>query len=183
MTPGGIPHHVDLRTLAVKEVLLQGGVDARHLPRLTALVTAVVGSVRVTAQFFRDEENRYAVKLETNACVRLVCQRCLQELGTSAGSETLIAAVWDDEQAAQLPARYEPVIAGSEVDFWEVVEDELLLSVPTFPYHADHSCELNAGGATEPTPGEQAAEHVVDEGSNPFAALAALKERLNQPEP
>ncbi len=75
------------------------------------------------------------------------------------------------------------MIAGSEVDFWEVVEDELLLSVPTFPYHADHSCELNAGGATEPTPGEQAAEDIVDEGSNPFAALAALKERLNQPEP
>ncbi|MGD2009413.1 MAG: YceD family protein [Cellvibrionales bacterium] len=183
MTPGGIPHHVDLRTLAVKEVLLQGGVEARHLPRLTALVRAVVGSVGVNAQFFRDEENRYAVKLETTATVRLVCQRCLEDLETSVGSETLIAAVWDDEQAAQLPARYEPVIAGSEVDFWEVVEDELLLSMPTFPYHSEPDCELKAGGETVPATGEGTAEELTGEGSKPFAALAALKGQLNQPEP
>ena len=175
MTAGGIPHHVEPRTLAAKQVLLQGSVEAKGFPRLQGVVSAVLGPVRASAQFFRDEERRYAVEVTISASVTLVCQRCLDEFEWQVDSQALLAVVWNDEQVAKLPKRYEPVITGSEMDFWGVLEDELLLALPTYPQHAGSACApLPAGGKAEGDSQVNAAA----EGRKPFAELAALKGQL-----
>ena len=77
--------------------------------------------------------------------------------------------VVSDEQAKNLPGYYEPLLVESEsIALLEVLEEELILSLPMFAYHSD--CKL---------------EHSNDDGSddaqqdgkkpNPFSVLSELK--------
>ena len=85
----------------------------------------------VKARFFRDEEGRYVLELAVEAQVAVTCQRCLGELEECLQSQTQLVALWSDAEAGQLPARYDPLVVGEELDLWQAVEDELLLALPT----------------------------------------------------
>ncbi len=137
MTLGALPQTVEVRTLAAREVALAGVVDPARLTRLSTAIVAVNNPVVVNADFYRDEEARYVLALQVSAEVLVTCQRCLSTLEQTVTSETQLAVVWTDEQAGQLPPRYEPLVADAEIELWEVVEDELLLALPTFSYHSD----------------------------------------------
>lgn len=175
MTHGVLPHKVEVRTLAARAVELEGRLDPAKLPRLQAAGVSAQVPVRVQAKFFKDEENRYAVDLAVQASVTVSCQRCLGALEEDLESRSLLVALWSDEEAGQLPPRYDPLVTEAEMDLWQVVEDELLLVLPSFSYHSDTNCGAQTGvvsqaGANGPS-AEQGGEQV-----NPFNMLKVLKE-------
>ena len=108
MTVGALPQTVEVRTLAARAVSLAGVVDPAKLTRLSAAIVAAKDPVVVNADFDRDEEGRYVVAMQVSADVLVTCQRCLSTLEQTVASTTLLAVVWTDEQAGQLPPRYEP---------------------------------------------------------------------------
>ena len=83
-----------------------------------------------------------------------------------------LAVVWDDEYASQLPRYLEALIVSDEpCSLWELVEEELILGLPSFSYHEQTDCnELLTGISPQPTQ-----EEGEDEKPNPFDVLAQLK--------
>ncbi|MDA8828026.1 YceD family protein [Luminiphilus sp.] len=175
MTLGALPQTVEVRTLAAREVALAGVVDPAKLTRLSTAIVAVNNPV---ADFYRDEEARYVLALQVSAEVLVTCQRCLSTLEQTVASETQLAVVWTDEQAGQLPPRYEPLVADAEIELWEVVEDELLLALPTFSYHSDADCGSKTG-VQAPVRENEAESQASPEKDNPFSVLKALKGDIN----
>ena len=174
MTAGALPHTVEVRTLAARAVSLAGVVDPAKLTRLSAAIVAAKGAVVVSADFDRDEEGRYVVAMQVSADVLVTCQRCLGTLEQTIAPTTSLAVVWTDEQAGQLPPRYEPLIAEAEIELWEVVEDELLLALPSFSYHSNANCGVETGVQA---PGDDGEGFALEnpEKDNPFSVLQALK--------
>jgi len=81
--------------------------------------------------------------------------------------------VFNDEQAQNLPRTYEPLLVEDEkLVVLDVVEEELILSLPMFAYH--DACEVDGYKQTEEA--EVAAEELAEEKKpNPFEVLSALK--------
>ena len=60
----------------------------------------------------------------------------------------------------------------------EVIEDELILSLPLVPVHADVNCNAFLNALTQAETGAISKEkNVADEKQNPFSVLASLKEK------
>jgi len=57
------------------------------------------------------------------------------------------------------------------IDSFELVEDELILALPMFAYHADGECEIKQPKA------ETEQVEVTEKKDNPFAVLQQLKSK------
>lgn len=104
------------------------------------------------------------------ANVSVQCQRCLGALPLTVETELLLGMV-SERDPRELPAYYEPLPVGHDPIFLrDIIEDELILSLPIVPKHADGQCpdQLKAGAE------DSNESHSATEG-NPFAVLAGLK--------
>jgi uncharacterized protein len=171
MSNDPLPRALDFRKAAARGARLGGCVAPADLPRLRQMLANDDGEVRAEFAFRVDDQGRCLAHVTVRARVSVECQRCLRVLEREVTAESVLAAVWSDEQARQLPAALEPLLAGESVDLWEIVEEELVLAMPPFSYHDDPRC-LEALAGSLP-----AAETSADEGgkSNPFQVLARLK--------
>jgi uncharacterized protein len=111
--------------------------------------------------------------VQLTGTAHLVCQRCLEamELGLQATAEVGLIAVESD--ARRVPEELEPVLAPEgRISIGELVEEELLLTLPIVPLHAeDDLCVV----APEAAPLEETER--VEETQKPFAQLAELLKR------
>ena len=171
-----LPREVDVLKLTQQEIELVGPVASVELPRLRELVQGVSGSddskqdVQVELKFSIDEGKHRVVKGSLQVDLDLVCQRCLETMRVSVSCSPSLAFVWSDEQAKHLPSELEPVLVDKDnglVNLYEMVEDELLLSVPISPVHTE--CESGDKGDTKQFGEIQ--EPVLDKDDHPFSAL------------
>jgi uncharacterized protein len=113
--------------------------------------------------------------LKARADCVLVCQRCLQPVAVAVDAQRSFMFVAGEAAAAELDAQCEDDVLAltRELDLRELVEDELLLSLPLVPRHEQCPQPL--------LPPEDAASDDPQPGSpHPFAALAALKGRADK---
>jgi uncharacterized protein len=167
-----LPTTLDVRKAGVRGVTVSGTLKPLDLKRFRPILAADDGSIRAQLTFSRDEENRYLITVEVDAEVAVTCQRCLELMPDSVSSENTLAVVWTDEQAQHLPRHLDALIVGEEgCNLWELVEDELILALPSYSYHEAKDCNEVLKGYTGPAPDE-----VAEEGRpNPFDVLAQLK--------
>lgn len=175
MTTGALPKTVEVRTLAAREVTISGSLPVDRLPRLSGLIVSASRPFDVVARCFRDEEGRYVLELHVNGAVEVACQRCLTPVSVPVDALSCLAVVWTDEQAAQLPNRYEPLVAEAEIDLWQLVEEELFLFLPSYSYHEDTECGRQVGLAVQDDGLLVGREIDGPEKQNPFDILASLK--------
>ena len=87
-----------------------------------------------------------------------------------------MACVWTDDEAAALPAFYEPLLVADEAVLRDIVEEEILLALPSFPTHETECKTSEQVAALEPL---KASSDEVAEASaqtdNPFGVLEQLK--------
>ncbi|MGZ5051891.1 MAG: YceD family protein [Methylobacter sp.] len=168
-----LPDYIDPLHLAEKRGELKGQIPVSSLDRLKDILSNDAGAVTVELYFGR--EGRLAkIEGRIEAVLELECQNCLQALQWSVKSDVKLGIVTSIDQADRLPEDFEPLLIEEEgkVLLKDVVEDELLLALPTFPKH-QYDCLSSKPGnnkADLPTSDEQqsAAE-------NPFSILAKLK--------
>ena len=175
MKLAGIPQTVEVRTLAARQVVIEGGLTEARMPRLAAAIASADAPAQVRVDCSRDEEGRYIAALDVSMQVAVTCQRCLTCLTIDLQANSLLAAVWTDEQAQALPTRYEPLITEGESDLWQMVEDELLLALPAFSYHDDSQCAVKAGMTASDKGVTNVNESLGQRKENPFGVLATLK--------
>lgn len=164
---------LDVRKAAARGVTVSGSLKPPQLPRFRQLLAEDDGTIAAELAFSRDEENRYVVQARVSAEVSVTCQRCLRPMPLALQSENTLAIVWTDEQAKHLPRYLEPLIVEGDdgCSLWDLVEDELMLALPSFSYHETKDCnEVLTDLSAQPAIEEEGAER-----SNPFDVLAQLK--------
>lgn len=121
---------------------LSGEVPLAGLDRLAdALVSdAGVVSYRVRGSL---KAGRPVLRLEVEATVVLVCQRCLEPCQQALRIEREFPVARDEAQL-ELWERDDPLldalVADPELDVLTLVEDEILLSLPVAPRHPEGAC-------------------------------------------
>lgn len=181
MSHTDLPATLDPYKLTEQGAVVKGSLKLEALGRFSPLVWNRSGAVDVQIAFSKDQENRRLARGTVRVDLQLQCQRCMELMDYELVSDFELAFVVGDEQARNLPRDLEPLeVEGRGFNLWQAVEDELLLSLPPFPAHADENCiaRLEAAKVLE---APEAGESRKDESrQKPFEALGALKPALRQ---
>ena len=175
MKTGALPKQLDLRGLAARGVQIRGTVSPDDLPRLAESGIGIVDLGSAAFDFRRDEEARYVVAVSVEARVVMQCQRCLSDMEVPVKSASLMACVWSDEEAAALPATYEPLLVDHAADLSDIAEEEILLAILVSPIHEAECKSAEQQAALQTNAGEPAAVEDSGERDSPFSVLQRLK--------
>lgn len=109
--------------------------------------------------------------LQAQAVVPLQCQRCLQTVAQALQVQRRFLFVANEGLAERLDEELEDdvLVMPARLDLIELLEDELILSLPLVPRH-EGDCPQPLPLPVQAAPADEAAPH-------PFAALAALRGR------
>lgn len=170
MSDGRLPERIDPHRLAEGKRILQGSLELNTMPRLGAYLTGSGGKVQVEMEFGRDEEGIPFVRGHLETEVEIACQRCMGSFRLPLQSRFLLGVVSEEKEADRLPEHYDPLVAGHEpVVLKDLVEDELILSLPIVPRHPEGECPAPPVERDEPESKRE----------NPFSVLAHLKTNSN----
>ncbi|RYU63178.1 metal-binding protein [Methylolobus aquaticus] len=162
----GLPDIIDPVDFAEKGRVVSGAIPLGAMERLRDQMVATSGEVRFRLEFGK-EGVVVGARGRVEAEVVLQCQSCLGDLAYAIDREVALGFVGSIEQADRLPEPFEPVILDEPrvLRVAEIVEDEILLSIPQVPRH--EVCE---------TVGQEAVAAGADGNvrRRPFADLAGL---------
>ncbi|GHC20522.1 YceD family protein [Aidingimonas halophila] len=167
-----LPLVVEPYRLAANDERVEGLLALSRLERLALDAPPQDGECQVRLDFFIDEQGRRVIDGWLKADLRLACRRCLQPMPVQVENHFLLGIVSGDELAAALPSTHEPVLAENEqLNLLEVIEDELILSLPQVVYHDEADCglsrdQLSSGAEVESSNAST---------ENPFEVLRHLK--------
>ena len=165
-----LPEHILPLRLARSGQSLAGRISVAKMPRLCDSLSETSTEVEVKLRFGINELGNAWVRGEVSAEFELVCQRCLETFVLPLELNIQLGLVTTDQEAEELDRGYDAlVVAGEPVSLAHIVEDELLLALPTIPMHPRHECS---------NPHMKSAMDVpVLPSANPFAVLGELRSR------
>ena len=171
-----LPRHIDPRKFAQQGVSINGDIDLSQLDRLLPLLATSAGDIVAELTFGRTEEHQqYCLQGKIKAQVSMICQRCLEASPQQLEAEVKLAMLWNDDQATQLPKSWDPWVVGDgQTDLYQVIEDELILSLPIVAYHSD-PCMATDLYQSQTQQYEQQLQAQAATKPNPFQVLAQLK--------
>jgi uncharacterized protein len=173
MAEAALPKRLDAIRFVDNETVLSSSLDVNLFKRFQEAVEDVNGPVDFKLAFQRDAEDHMFIDGECSTKATMVCQRCLDAVVLEVRGEFQIGLAFSDEKAKHLPKQYEPAIMdhNGNIDSFELVEDELILALPMFAYHADGECVIK-----QPEADTEQVE-VTERKDNPFAVLQQLKSK------
>ena len=159
---------LDVDRLSKAEADIAFAVPLAELPRLRAQLANVEGEVRGTVHF-RRRAGIAVAELTLNGTAHLVCQRCLETMKLGVEATVEVGLVATEADVSRVPEELEPVLApDGHISVGELVEEELLLTLPIVPLHADTDpCVASASAPLAKN------EH-EEETQRPFEQLAEL---------
>lgn len=176
-----LPANILLEKWADVGFFWEGEMAIAHFERLSA-------QIGLGEQVLQDVLLAVSVKLQKQSGVLWLnfavqgnlptpCQRCLELIDIEVTGDYRLAILFDEAQIEQIEdAEYVLVeelgLSGGRkmLPIKELLEDELLLALPMSPRHEDCQMPVEMGDADECE---------VESEDSPFAALAALKGKLN----
>ncbi len=166
-----LPEIIEPLHLADKRGELKGQIPVSSLQRIAELLFDDSGVVTVEL-FFGREGHLPKIEGRIQTVLQLKCQSCLQAIEWTVDSVVKLGIVKTLDQANRLTEDYEPLLVEVEtMRLSDLIEDELLLSLPTYPKH-EHSCFVaNPDNNNTNTPARDA----QPARENPFSILAKLK--------
>ncbi len=171
-----LPEFVDPWHFAEIGKELSGQVSLTNLPRLKEIVLDNEGEAEFLLEFVKGANRQVHIRGYVKAALRLECQRCLEPVATPVSSELYVVVVEGYEEAKLLSEEFEPLLAEDKrIRVIDVIEDELLLTLPQVPMHQENECKAayeNFDGSEV-----QMDEELVESKPNPFAVLKDLKSK------
>ena len=142
-----------------------GEVPVAELPRLQEVLESPQGILSYTVRGGVDKLGSHFLDVSVTGRCQVRCQRCLEGMDYPVRLDTRLLlrdqasldALEDEEE------EFDSILADVQLDVLNLLEDEILLSLPFAPKHEPGACQA-AGG--ESRHGEE---------RHPFAALAKLK--------
>ena len=149
---------------------LRGSLPVRDLGRLEELLHDASGILDYELKGTRDGRNRPQLTLKVVGRLHLQCQRCLGLLEYSIDVANTLLVVSGDarpDEDVEDPEGPDSIEADPELEVAQLIEDEVLLSLPFAPRHPDGECA-----------GRLKRDDSVGS-TSAFAELASLKTRIN----
>ena len=169
-----LPELVDPWHLADLGKEFSGSVELSDLSRLCTALVRSEGEAVFRLSFERKEKRWVHIGGFIKATLILECQRCLDDMQLQIDSQLNLVVVENSAEANAIPVAYEPVqLENKRVRLMDLLEDELLLSIPQSPMHERLQCKLRldapffSSGCPE--------KNEITEKANPFSVLARLK--------
>lgn len=144
---------------------LQGELPIAGLTRLHDKLVDSTGSVSYWAEGRLGPRNRAQLLLQLDGTLSVCCQRCLEGIAYPLKVRSVLEFVDDEEELTQEEIEDDSkdfLPAQSELDVVALIEDEIILDLPSAPRH--ESCAL-------PDTGQGSGK------SSPFSVLKGLKGR------
>jgi len=151
---------------------ISGQLAFSRMKRLLEVVNNPDGVAELDLNFAVDGQGTPNVRGWMHTDVDLICQRCLEPMQVSVDVNICLGIVASEEEARRLPEQYDPLVARNEqLMIAEMVEDEILLALPSIPRHDAGECTVREDGEKR----QSGAGDSVEDSANPFAVLAKLK--------
>ena len=148
---------------------ISGEVPITELPRLLDMLEDTQGIMSYTVQGGVDQQGTHFLDLNIVGRCRLRCQRCLNGMDHPVRLDTRLLLrdqasldALDDKAAVDEHEKFDSILADPHMDLLDLLEEEILLSLPIAPKHELGVCRAANG------------ENRHEE-SHPFAVLAKLK--------
>ncbi|MFZ5523916.1 MAG: YceD family protein [Pseudomonadota bacterium] len=144
---------------------ISGEVPVAELPRLQDMLESPQGILSYTVRGGVDKQGSHFLDVSVTGRCRLRCQRCLEGMDHPVQLDTrlLLAPSLDALDEADVEVEFDSILADTHLDVQNLLEEEILLSLPIAPRHEPGACQA-AGGASR-----------IEEETHPFAVLAKLK--------
>jgi uncharacterized protein len=168
----------DAFDLAARGGRLGGEIDLAGRPRIAdRLAPATIAAPMAWAVAGgHDAAARPTLVVTIEGSLPLLCQRCLQSFDLPVAQRTeLLLARAEAEFEALDAGDAEVVLAAAPLDVLTLVEDEILLSLPFVPSHAEGQCPASLKPAAQPV-----AARAATGTTSPFARLSALKKGTDE---
>lgn len=161
-----LPLVIDVLDFARNAGLRRGKIVVSSLRRLQDYLVGNSGELGYSVIGALDANGRPVLHIDIQGAVSLQCQRCLEELehALDVHTELLLAQNEQEFQSFDEDESVDCILAQPDMDVLSLIEDEIILSLPSSPRHEQSECK--SGGRSD--------GKVIREAS-PFAALAALK--------
>jgi|SRR5580700_12128728 uncharacterized protein len=169
-----LPQKVDPFRFAENEVSLEGIISIKDMARLCPSLGSDAGQVEVSVAFGVDEQGTRFMRGHYSTHVVLQCQRCMETFENEISGNLLLGMVTAEEAVSELPKNYDPiVIKEGSLSIQNVIEDELILSLPIVPMHSIKNCKITLPLAMG------SAEKAETESENPFKVIELLRVKRN----
>lgn len=149
---------------------LCGEVPIGGLPRLQDVIENQDDALSYTVLGVVDKQGNPALDLSITGDCRLLCQRCLGGMDYSVRIDTRLLLrsqesmdALDKSVASGEEEEFDSILADTHLEVLDLLEEEILLSLPIAPRHEAGACKATEAGG------------VQDEVQHPFAVLANLK--------
>lgn len=154
--------------LAKSRERIEGSLQLDSFERLKGDLLENTGELKFSLSFDFDESGVCSIESNIDTQITLECQRCFKPVLININKKSLLGVVDSKDEIDNLAKEYEPLQMNEEtVSLKQLIEDELLLSIPLSALHAENEC----AGKTVLDKINEAAK------PKPFAALAALKKK------
>jgi uncharacterized protein len=162
---------LDVDRLSEAEADIDFVIPLAELPRLRAQLASVAGEVHGRVHFRRAAGIAVA-ELKVEGTASLVCQRCLETMQVGVEAATEVGLIATEADASRVPEELEPVLAPEgRISIGDLVEEELLLTLPIVPLHGEgDACEVAESALLVENDHEE-------ETQKPFEQLAELLKR------
>ena len=116
--------------------------DVAAFPRLAHEFTQGTLFCRVVGRV--DQRGSLSLHVSINGAVGLTCQRCLGSMPYTVEVERTLYLAHNEAELERLDALpdSDAIQAGERLSLVELVEDEVLLSLPLAPMHAEGECSI-----------------------------------------
>ncbi len=159
---------INVNTIPSQQQCFAGEVSIDTLPNLQSSLAekGAIGHYSIVCAV--DTEGYTYLEGKATATVKLICERCLNVMDRELVSHFALSPVTDDEQAKDLPVRYEAIVVDKEgkIALADLLEQELILQLPLVPKHEQMNCNQL-----------WQKENFEAQRPNPFTVLAALKQK------
>jgi uncharacterized protein len=189
------PSRLDVAKLARSGVAIDGELDLSTRRRVAEMqdnsaphAPKTIGwTARAELRAQRGGAPQTWLQLTVRTELVLQCQRCLEPMPVQVDIAPWFQLVGDESTAAELDAQIEDadvLAADGPLDLINLIEDEILLSLPAVPLHEQcpHAVPMQYVAVPPGTPAsalaalaESSAGATDEPAEHPFAALAALK--------
>ncbi len=170
-----IPSQIEPDKWADRAAIVEAELPLKQFSRLLDGAHGDAGVVTVNLRFSRDARRFPRMQGKVSTQVALTCQRCLDPVEVPVTADVDVYLLAREQDCDRLNEDEDFVVYGEGRCFvHEVLEDELILSLPLVPRHDVCAPHIMQALAEQP-----ATEVVKEKRENPFDVLADLKKQLH----
>lgn len=143
MSEENIPQKVDPFRFAENAIRLQGLLPVKDMQRLCEVLHEETGEIGVDIEFGKNEQGIRFVTGQLSGTLQLQCQRCMEPLAYEITNKIWLAIVHTEDEAEDLPTGYDSIVVKDGIlVIQDMVEDELIVSMPVVPMHDPKDCKV-----------------------------------------